>query len=132
MPSPIIVGMFLLTGCDVDEGPKEEAREALEAIKKGKPLEEVGAEIGDVAKSIGRRVDRKLRSAETWVDKRIAELERDGKSAGSDLDKELRALRKRIKRASRDLEQAGEGAADDFQATLDEIEAEIERLTNHE
>ena len=53
----ILIPMTALVACDVTESPGEEAREAVEAIGDGEPLEEVGREAGQIGDAVKQDVE---------------------------------------------------------------------------
>lgn len=105
----VLVG---LTGCDLNEGPREETREANEAIRDGDRPGEVRDQVEDVGTRRDAVVtddpqfDRDLREAEQW-----AERQRQG-----------------LDEAGRQVDEAFEGTLDQIQADLKKIRADVERL----
>lgn len=117
-----------LVGCDVDEGPKEEAREAVEAVRDGAPLEKVGEEVGDAADSTMKDLERRVTDAGAWVDARTAEIEAGGREVSEDLKERLDKLGKRVKEAQKDIQEASKDAGENLEQTIQDIEAEMKAL----
>jgi len=123
-PLTLIPLLLTLAACDVNEGPAEELGEAADELIDGRPLEEVADEAGD---ALERRstLERRLQTAEDWLDDRRAALTPDDEGR-----KPLDALGDDIDEAREALGETGKDIGDEVDAAVDAIEAEIDELTD--
>jgi chromosome segregation ATPase len=81
-----------IMGCDINEGPREEAREAVRAAERGAPADEVREEMREVR--LGRvesreEADRQLRKMEGWVERNRREMRQEGREVSQDADRQF-------------------------------------------
>lgn len=71
-----VIALATLTlACDVDEGPKEEAREAVQAVKDGDKVGDIGKELGDVVNSAGNKVEGAIDDASKKVEAEVEKVD---------------------------------------------------------
>lgn len=92
------LGLAGLAGCDIDEGPGEELREATEAIRNGEPASEVIDELGDVVQSDrSAPFDEQLDQTDAWLARQRKELKDAGKDASKEISEQLDAIDREVR-----------------------------------
>src|SRR5687768_2983509 len=93
-----ILTALAFVGCDVDEGPREEAEEALRAAERGAPPHKVAEETREIAfdrAETRNEVDRELRKLEAWVTDTRRELRQSGREVSEDISRQLDKIEQR-------------------------------------
>lgn len=118
----LLLSLLSLAACDRSESFGDEAGEAVEAIRDGRPMDEVGEEAGEAARALTERrskLNRELDKIERWFEARADELgdaepTREFEDAVNDL--------------GRRIDQAGQDVADATEDSVDDVEAELRQL----
>ena len=142
-----VAGLLVIgiAACDLNEGPREEGREAQEAMEQGRDADRVQNEIADVdgtadagggaPSAASLELDRELDQAEAWLAEARRQIEAGTRSANAATKDALNAVENDIKAARADLERLADEAADnrakletDVRRKIAEIEATTSRL----
>lgn len=59
----LILAVVALSACDVQESPKEEAKEVVDAVKDGDDIGSIGEEAGEVVDAVGESAKDKTEKA---------------------------------------------------------------------
>lgn len=136
----VLVG---LTGCDLNEGPREETREANEAVRDGdRPgeirdqVEDIGARRdGVVVKDNDPDFDRELRDAEQWAEKQRQGLDEAGRQVDEAYEKTLDEIQADLKKIRADVDKLGtkpegerEGVRENLREQLRTLSLKIDKL----
>jgi DNA anti-recombination protein RmuC len=96
-----------LAACDVNEGPREEAREAGQAIERGASPGDVDRQLRDIngtPEEIRNALDAELRSSEAWLLQRRAELKAASEQAEDDTRRELDQIDRQLSELRTELD----------------------------
>ena len=124
-------------GCDINEGPREEAREAINAAERGAPADYVREEMSEVR--LGRvdnrtEAERQLRKMENWVDETRRELREDGREISQDVDRQLDKVDHEIDELRADFDKLNDEGSDwdrfkdRFNNSMRNIAVEIDKI----
>jgi DNA repair exonuclease SbcCD ATPase subunit len=119
-----------IAGCDIDEGPREETREAVEAIGEGQDAELVREQIEDLRpRSTARRdLDQELRKSEEWLARAAGELETETKTASAEARRELEELEREAGQLRAELDRLGAEAEAEWEQASEALEARVRAL----
>jgi DNA anti-recombination protein RmuC len=138
----LILPMIALGACDLNEGPREESREAVETIGERPTSDErVQREVEDVRPeemdrdALTRDLDRELKSVEDWAqrtrrdfDAGTREVNEDAKAQLKDVEEELRKLRSDLDDAADQSEAEFRDFSQDARQRMRELGQRIDRL----
>lgn len=138
----VMLSIFVgLVGCDLNEGPAEETREANEAIREGARPGEVRDQLEDVNRDdavVGdgeHDFDRDLGEAETWAQRQRTGLADGTRKADADFERSLDEIQRDLKQIRTDVDgmgtrEAGErdGAKKELKNRLRELSLKIDAL----
>jgi len=106
-----------LWACDLNEGPREETREAVEAARDGRSPEAVENQLDDVHPDAARGPD-----ADDRIDGRVDVNDR---AFERDLDRDLRKAEKWAKEVRRDLDSGARQVDEQFDRSFESIEQDL-------
>ena len=106
---PLIAASLL--ACDLNEGPREETREAVEAARDGQSAESVHNQLDDVKASgiddrtgFERDLDRELRKTEKWAEEVRRDLAAGTRKADERFDRSFEAVEHDLRTAREDYD----------------------------
>jgi hypothetical protein len=130
-----------LAGCDLNEGPAEEAEEANEAIREGARPGEIRDQLEDVNRNdvvVGdgdHDFERDLGEAETWAERQRTGLADGTRKADAEFERSLDEIQRDLKQIRADVDgmgtrEAGErdGLKKDLKARLRDLSLKIDAL----
>jgi len=121
-----------LVGCDVNEGPREEAEEAIRASERGAPQHRVNEELRDVVvvrAETRDEVDRELRKLESWVSETRRDLRESGREASEDLNRQLNKVERQTNELRRELD-AIDDEGSDWDRFRDRVNESMRDISN--
>ncbi|MEQ1501939.1 MAG: hypothetical protein ABMB14_06895 [Myxococcota bacterium] len=141
----------LVAGCDLNEGPREESREAAQSIERGQSPDQVRDQLEDVnsrdkvdaanpatpvtVAPIGQNLEVEVKKLEDWVQKARRDADNSMDKVSDDHRKRLDKIETDVRDArdqlSKQADKTGDAAArmsDDIRAKLNQIAIEIDAL----
>jgi DNA anti-recombination protein RmuC len=142
MTKYLILPLMALAACDLNEGPREESREAVEAIgERPSSDERVQREVEDIQpadaerESLERDLDRELKNVEDWarrtrqdVDAGTREFSEDVKAQLKEVEEDLRKLRSELDEVGNKSEAELREFSQDARQRMRELGDKIDRL----
>lgn len=132
-----ILTALALVGCDVDEGPREEAEEAVRAAERGASEQRVSEEAREIVVNRAdtrNEVDRELRKIEAWVAETRRDLRESGREASEEMKQQLDKVERQTNELRRELDALNEEGSDwdrfrdRFNQSMRNISNEIDKL----
>lgn len=130
-----LTALCMTLACDLNEGPGEEAEEAVNAVQDGKSLDQIGDQVEDVGQAVTQprsKLERRLADIDAWLDERHQELKATGEQASDDVQNALDDLGRRAEALRTKLADQTAALGDDIERELAEIEAKIDEMTKEE
>ena len=128
----IVVG---LTGCDLNEGPAEEAREAKDAILDGDRPGEIRDQLDDVRRDdavvgdLDPDLDRDLRDAEDWTVRQRKNLSEGTRKADAAFERNLDEIQRDLKQIRADVDGIGKREAGERDGAKRELKDKLRELS---
>lgn len=129
-----------LMACDLNEGPREETREAVEAARDGRSTEAVHDQLEDVNASgdrtaFERDLDRDLRKTEKWAEQVRRDIDSGARKADErfdrvfeDIERDLRAAREDYDRLSTSPEADRKTVGESLRESLRQLSLRVDAL----
>jgi hypothetical protein len=126
----------LATACDLNEGPREESREAVEAARDGRSPEAVQEQVDDVSAAsrgdrtaVERDLERDLRKAEEWVAEVRRDLASGAREADDRFERSFDAIEQDLKAARADYDRMSQRPESERQTMTDSLREKLRQLS---
>jgi hypothetical protein len=125
----------LLGACDLNEGPREERREAVEAARDGRSTDAVQEQVEDLTPArsadhvaVERDFERDLRKTENWAERVRRDLASGGKEADEQFERSFAAIEHDLLQIRQEFDRLGERSEGERQRLTESLRERLREL----